>query len=344
MIVRFPVCRSQSLVAAGLAACLMLLAPLARAADPLTVKLGYYASSASSIPTYVAAAKGIFAKHGLNVELVLFASGSAAGTALLANGIDAAPLGIEEIAPMTARGEPVKAILGNWAIVGESIMGRADLSWPRAKAGYPAVMQDLKGKTIGITGPNSLTDYTLKNLLAGAGMLPSDVNSVAVGGPANALAAFNAKQIDAYLASEPLGSHMEISKLGVRLIDVGAGEGPAVLQDYTANCVTAKVAWVKSHPEEARRLAAAFVEAHRYIRDFKQHVNTDVKDLANYFPGIAEATLSDTLLRVANWYNPIITPKQVANVNQVLLGFKILKAPIAFLDAVDTSYMPKVFP
>ena len=117
-----------------------------------------------------------------------------------------------------------------------------------------------------------------------------------------------------------------------------------MLQDYTANCVTVKVAWVKSHPEEARRLAAAFVEAHRYIRDFKRHVNADVKDLTKYFPGIAEATLSDTLLRVANWYNPIITPKQVDNVNQVLLGFKILKAPIAFQDAVDTSYMPKVFP
>ena len=158
----------------------------------LPVKIGYYASSASSVPIYVADAKALFAKNGLKADLVLLASGSAAGTALLADGIDIALLGIEEMGPMSARGEPVRAILGNWAIVGEAVMGRSDVSWPHAKDGYPAVMQDIKGKTIGITGPNSLTDYVIKSLLVGANYQTTDVNIVAIGGPGNALAAFAA--------------------------------------------------------------------------------------------------------------------------------------------------------
>lgn len=313
-------------------------------AQQLPVKMAYYASSASSIPMYVAQAKGIFAKHGIAMEMVLFASGSAAGTALLADGVDIAPLGIEEMAPMSARGEPVKAILGNWSIIGLSVMGRSDVNWPSLKQGYPAVMQDLKGKTIGITGPNSLTDYALKTLLVGAGLKVSDVNIVAIGGPANALAAFSAKQIDAYLASEPLGADMEDKNMGIRLVDVGAGQGPKLMQEYTANCVAAKVAWIKKHPEEAKRIAAAFVEAQRYIRDFKSHIDDDVKLLSKYFPGVSEKTLKKTLLLVSNWYSPNITQKQVDNVNEVIVGFGVVKNPISYAAAVDTTYMPKTFP
>ena len=310
----------------------------------LPVRIAYYASSSSSIPIYVAQAKGFFAQHGIAAELVQFASGSAAGTALLAGAVDIAPLGVEEMAPMSARGESVKAILGNWAVVGTSIMARSDEDWPSQKQGYPAVMHDLKGKTIGITGPNSLSDYALRSLLADTGMKASDINIVPVGGAATALAAFTARQIDAYVATDPLGADMEARNIGVRLVNIGAGDGPKLLQEYTANCVAAKAAWVKQHPEEASRLAQAFIETDHYIRGFPSHVDDDLKLLTKYFPGVAEPTLRKTLLLAANWYNPIITQNQVANVNKVLLGFGVLKTPVLYQDAVDTTFMPKSFP
>src|SRR5512142_2919626 len=94
---------------------------------------------------------GIFAKHDLKVEKLNFAGGGKIGEAIAAGAVDLTVSGNTDIA-FAAKGAPEKAVaMTTAAPVEMSIIVRMD--------GEISKPEDLKGKTIGVTSPTSLTSW-----------------------------------------------------------------------------------------------------------------------------------------------------------------------------------------
>ena len=76
------------------------------------IKLGYM-PIAEEMPKFVASEKGIFKKHGLDVELVRFESGPDMGTALLGGSIQVGMIGTPGLINAAVAGRPLVAIVDN---------------------------------------------------------------------------------------------------------------------------------------------------------------------------------------------------------------------------------------
>jgi len=83
------------------------------------VKLGYM-PIAEETPKFVASDKGIFRKHGLDVEMVRFESGPDMGTALLGGSVQIAMIGTPGLISAAVAGRPIVAIVDN----GSNTMGK----------------------------------------------------------------------------------------------------------------------------------------------------------------------------------------------------------------------------
>jgi taurine transport system substrate-binding protein len=148
--------------------------------------LGHY-------PAYLAMKNGGFAGAGLDLQWQSFGTSSARMSAILSGGIDIACTGIVSALALMARGSKHFSIVGvpeNFGRV-EGLFVRSDVSSIKA----------LKGKKIGVTFASSAHLLVL-DLLAGAGLSPSDVTVLNVPAP-ELPAAIQSGQIDAAAAWTP---------------------------------------------------------------------------------------------------------------------------------------------
>lgn len=125
-------------------ACMVTMAALiglsAGAVAQTKIKLGYM-PIAEETPKFVGAEKGIFGKHGLDVEMVRFESGPDMGTALLGGSIQVGMIGTPGLINAAVAGRPLVAIVDN----GSNTSGTAGYEY---YAGL-VVMADSPIKSIG---------------------------------------------------------------------------------------------------------------------------------------------------------------------------------------------------
>jgi len=168
------------------------------------VKAGFGAISGIQAPLWVAKEARLFEKQGLEVELVYIPGGPRALMALLGGSIQF--LNYSAIPTMTA------ALRGAEAVILGSAVNRPDHSLI-VRPGIRNV-QDLRGKTIGLSSLGSLTDILLTEALRHEGLSEREVKIVAVGGLAERLGALQIGRIDGAML---LGAQMRAAtKLGFK--------------------------------------------------------------------------------------------------------------------------------
>lgn len=141
-----------------------------------------------SLQAIVAAEKGYCAKYGINCVLSTIPSSVVGIQAMLSGGLDVATPAVEPALQLTAKGTPVR-LIGNTSRNGPYVFAVSNQLAPSAgqKKDFTALMQDLKGKKIGVTTRGSGPEYILRSMLASANMKDSDVTIVAVGGAGHRL-------------------------------------------------------------------------------------------------------------------------------------------------------------
>lgn len=148
--------------------------------------LGHY-------PAYLGMKTGAFSTEGIDLQWQSFGTSSARMSAVLSGGIDIACTGIVSALALMARGSKhfsIIAVPENFGRV-EGLFVRADIN----------SLKDLKGKKIGVTFASSAHLLVL-DLLAGAGLSPTDVTVLNVPAP-ELPAAIKSGQIDAAAAWTP---------------------------------------------------------------------------------------------------------------------------------------------
>lgn len=237
------------------------------AADGTAVKIQDYPGIVGTLAR-VAIEKGYCSEQGLDCSIQMIPAAPLGIQTMLAGGIDVALTPPEPLTQALAKGADLKIVAGAGTatpfmlIVGQGL-------FPVADKGYPAIMQDLKGKKIGVTSRGAAPEFQFKTMLAEAGMQPDDVTFVAVGAANTAYPSLLNKQVDAVMGFTPLDGFCEVLKTCRIAVSIYKGEGPKTLTalNGAGSFYVARESSISKNPKAYDALAAALKRAGEFASD-----------------------------------------------------------------------------
>ncbi len=165
------------------------------------------------LPLDVGVEEGIFAKYGLDVEVIVLSGGARFQQALVSDSIDVGVSGSIAMA-QTVKGSPVIAIAATvGAPRGFAVVVVADSPIK--------TVADLKGKTISFATNGSLPDWLVRQLSVGEGWGKGGVKGVALGSVEASITAALAHQIDALMTATEVGLQLEAEKRARVVTEMG---------------------------------------------------------------------------------------------------------------------------
>ncbi|HRH88372.1 MAG TPA: ABC transporter substrate-binding protein [Rubrivivax sp.] len=214
------------------------------------------------LPLTIAEQLGYFKDEGLDVTISDFAGGARALQAVVGGSADVVSGAFEHTVNMQFKGQPMRAFVlqGRVPMI---VLGVNPKTMPNFKS-----VADLKGKKIGVTAPGSSTNVMVNFILAKAGLKPSDVAIVGVGGGNGAVAAMRAGQIDAISNLDPVvtlllrsGDLKIVSDTRIVAESDKVFGGP-----MPAGCLYAPQPFIDKNPATAQALTNAMVRANKWIQ------------------------------------------------------------------------------
>jgi ABC-type nitrate/sulfonate/bicarbonate transport system substrate-binding protein len=240
---------------AAVATLCILLTPLAAGANPylarpgetpLNVKVATCAVSGGFVHLYTAMDNGLFEKYGFRVSHSFIAGGSAALAALASGDIQILYCAADATIPGLATGIDGK-------VVGAPLIGLPYVLISRKEL---TRVEDLKGKSVGISRPGDLDDRLVKALLKKANLSAAEVPSRPVGGSQGERYTAMAQGIvDAVPVTPPLDARAKKDGFNV-IYQFNDLKLPFI---YSSVHVTTKT--LKENPTAVQRFVAAMAEA-----------------------------------------------------------------------------------
>ena len=235
-----------------------------------TLKIQNYSGTTGNMHAIVAKAKGFCEKYNFHCEPTTINSTSLGLQALIGKSIDVTQGGADLLAASILAGADIRIIglsLPNNVL---SVSVRNDVPLAHRKDGYPAMMQDLKGKKIGVAARGTSSEKYFNMMLGEGGLKPEDVTYVAIGNPVTGYAALAVgKQIDAIIMYQPLTQICQFNKTCETVIDMTIGEGPKSVQATSgANVVfSARREMADGNPELMKAFYAAMTDTATWFND-----------------------------------------------------------------------------
>jgi len=139
-------------------------------------------------------------------------------------------------------------------------------------------LADLKGTSLGVVGIGSGHQMIGIAVARAAGLQPDDLTYRAVGGLSGIIPAMRSKRVDEVVASEPTLSKLLEEKLGRILIDLHSTEATHKIFNgpHPTVALIARREYVDAHPDVARAVVAANLNALKWIHD---HSPTEIAAL-----------------------------------------------------------------
>jgi ABC-type nitrate/sulfonate/bicarbonate transport system substrate-binding protein len=220
-------------------AVLLAAAPVARAQlQPVTMAMPSEGLAYSL--AYIADAKALWAKHGIEMHEVLIA-GIGATNAVIAGSVDLSHASGASLTRAAARGQKLLAIVAVLDRASVEIVLRKELAAAAhfdAKAPLAERARVLKGRTISIDAINSIDDIFVR-VIAKRGGLEQDSIRLAVLKADNALAAIGTNQIDGMAMSPPWPQSAMLER-GAVLVASGLDGDPPDYVPLTTTVVLTK--------------------------------------------------------------------------------------------------------
>ncbi|HWE72580.1 MAG TPA: ABC transporter substrate-binding protein [Stellaceae bacterium] len=243
-----------------------LLASYSAAFAQTKLTLGYGSASAW-IASFVAADKGIFAKHDLDVTMRFVPSAATQPAALTAGSLDIGTFNAPLLVLADEGGLDLRIVAGGTSEQGkDKEMGRV---MAREDSGIKTA-RDFRGRRIGIPGRNSVLHVSLMKWLKDNGVDPSQESFVEIGMP-QLSDMLKSRQIDGAVSVEPFAGQIEKNKTGYRVSLLTADfafyamsrgfieKNPQALAAFRAS-ITEAADYANVHPDEARHTQITFLK------------------------------------------------------------------------------------
>jgi ABC-type nitrate/sulfonate/bicarbonate transport system substrate-binding protein len=217
-----------------------------------TVRVAVAGAQAASIPFNVGTRKGIFAKHGLNVEMISIANGQTAARAQLSGSV--------QLATSNA--------VGFFYLVQQGAESVGIASWnnssPYSLASRVKIkdISGLKGKRLASSGAGGRSDAFIKFMMTKVGLDPrKDIQILSLtGGSAVRLAAVLAGSIDAALISYT--QEKQAQKLGLTVIPIS--------MEYIQGAITTQKPYLARNRNTVKAFLRGLAESVGAIRADKE--------------------------------------------------------------------------
>jgi len=208
----------------------------------------------------VAKDSGAFERNGIQADVIFISSGPVVVQALIGGDLQGGSAATNAV---------INAILNGAPIVG--VAATANRPYHRLFV-QPDInqLEDLRGKTLGVTRFGSITDNLTRILLRKAG-LEGAVNVRQLGGTMEVSAAFQNRQIAGAVTGELRVAPPSQPKLLVKLIDLGI--------PYSMNTIAVSRDYLRRNPDTVERMIRAYAEGVAFMNQQKERT---LKIIAKY--------------------------------------------------------------
>lgn len=302
------------------------LSPPAFAATALLVGTSHQTADAE-MPATVGIELGIFAKHGLDVQITDFGGGSRMIQAMTAGSINIG-IGAGSEMALIAKGAPVLAVCEDAS------------SLPYFSVGLPydspvQSLDQLKGKKIGVTTEGSLTAWLARELARTQGWPPDAIDIVAIGGKPEAVAA----ALRAHLIDANVGSTMETEDLETHKIARVLAPVSRFVGRTAGGVIYASNDMMKRQPDTVRRYIAAYLETMRYMSTHKDET-VAIEARITHYPAeiVARAYDIDQGMFTKDCR---FDAESLANLKRSFIDLKLLPEPPDMSKLYTAEYVPQ---
>jgi len=298
------------------------------------LRINFYPGSVISVPIWILTDKGFCVKHKLRCEAIPIPSAPVSLQALAAGSTEIHMSSTDVTMQSAARGNDVQIIAGFAPNNVFALNVRSDVPLPHRKDGYPAIMGDLKGLTVGVTARGAATEIQTRALLVGAGMAPDSVTYFAAGSPPTAYPMLVEKQLDAAMMYEPFDTLCNLQKTCITAVNLPSGEGPAELKALNGAFVTlvATRKYVSANPIAIKAFLQAMGEAIAWTKNpqnFPEVLKVSEKYLSLSNMPNAEALREEVVRKQIPNLGIHVERSSVNAFSDFLLKYKMIPKPVA---------------
>jgi NitT/TauT family transport system substrate-binding protein len=198
-------------------------------------------------PLEIGTAKGIWAKHNLNVESIAFGGDARLQQAMTADSIEFS-LGSGPGMAFIAKGVPAITVA---AMANEPLA----MGLTIGKNSPIRTYDDVKGKTVSVSTGGSLTLWLIREFSRQRGWGPAGVTTVPLGANPAQVAALKAGNVQGIVTSSSIGYALE--KVGEGRVLVEFGEH---VKDFHTHVIFATNTVIARKPDVVRRFLAGWIE------------------------------------------------------------------------------------
>jgi NitT/TauT family transport system substrate-binding protein len=283
------------------------------------LNVGYSAVSADQLPAWVAKDSGIFAKNGLDIQLIFFTGGTTAILALVSGDVPITQVSGPGLVNSALAGSDAVFVAGGITSLNYVLLGK-----PGVKAA-----EQMKGGTLAISRFGSATDSIARFALRKVGLAPGrDVTLVQVGSGPERLNAVLTGKVSAAVINPPASFIAEKRGLAV-LADVAK---MGLVFQHTGAATTRK--YIREHQDTVRRYVKSHVEAVHKMWTDKE---ATIRALSKSMPGVEREFLEKSYENVMS--ETLFSKKQYPS----LEGLKTVLDEIAERDPRAKSARPEQF-
>ncbi len=240
-------------------AALVMLSTAALAADKVTIIIGGYEKQIY-LPAKLTESLGYFKAEGLDVELLNEASGVDAENEMLAGAVHGVVGFYDHCVDLQSKGKFVQSVVQFSQAPGEVEL--VSSKHPEIKS-----MADLRGKSLGVTGLGSSTNFLSQYLMVKSGVALGEFSTIPVGAGTTFIMAMQQDKIQAGMTTEPTISRMLKTGEARILVDMRTVEKTkaALGGTYPAASLYMASDWVAKNKPTVQKLANAFVKTLKFI-------------------------------------------------------------------------------
>lgn len=261
----------------------------AAALDKVTIMVGGIEKQIY-LPAKLTEQLGYFREEGIEVELLSEPAGVDAENEMLAGAVQGVVGFYDHCVDLQAKGKFAMSVVQFSRAPGEVEM----VSTKHPEIRSPA---DFKGKSLGVTGLGSSTNFLTQYLAVKNGVALGEFSTLPVGAGNTFIAAMQQDKIQAGMTTEPTISRLLKTGDAAILIDMRTPEKTraALGGTYPAASLYMSSAYVESHRQEVQKLANAFVKTLKWMSTHSAEEITDkmpkdywAGDRAMYVQAIAD--------------------------------------------------------
>ncbi len=279
-------------------------------------------------PWWIAQEQGIFAKHGIEAELVDFVTDTEVNAAFASGNMDVANVATHTALKLFANGVDLRVVLVE------------DASYEADAILAPSAIvsiAELAGRTVAFE-EGSTSDLLLNYALAEAGMSLADIVKAPMPA-ADAGAALIAGQVDVAVTYEPYISEAINQNPDIQKLYTGAAD-PGLISDV----LIASTRFSQENPETLRKLMMVWDEAVAFLRENPEQgraiisaaVGSTAEELATAFDGVVFYDLAENAagLAAGGDFRAVME-----DVQAVSIAIGLIDAPVDLDALIDASFL-----